>query len=88
MSLEQLSNVAQLVGSIGVIVSLIAVALQIKHNTGALQRNEHNSTMAQWTVICVFQSKSATHSIPKLPLIPVNSATPVEGGMERQPDAG
>jgi len=51
MSFEQLSNVAQLVGSIGVIVSLIAVALQIKHNTGALQRNEHNSTMAQWTVI-------------------------------------
>ena len=33
------------------IVSLIFVALQIKHNTGALQRNEHNSTMAQWTVI-------------------------------------
>src|SRR5260370_39146458 len=51
MSFEQLSYLAQVVASIGVIVSLIFVGLQIKHNTGALQRNEHNSTMAQWTVI-------------------------------------
>src|SRR6202022_2125830 len=51
MSFEQLSYLAQIVASIGVLVSLIFVGLQIKHNTGALQRNEHNSTMAQWTVI-------------------------------------
>ena len=51
MSFEQLSYLAQIVASLGVIASLIFVALQIKHNTGALQRNEHNSTMAQWTVI-------------------------------------
>src|SRR2546423_10514976 len=51
MSFEQLSYLAQIVASIGVIVSLIFVGLQIKHNTGALERNEHNSTMAQWTVI-------------------------------------
>ena len=51
MSFEQISYLAQIVASVGVIVSLIFVALQIKHNTGALQRNEHNSTMAQWTVI-------------------------------------
>jgi hypothetical protein len=51
MSLEQLSSLAQVFGSIGVIVSLIFVGLQIKQNTGALQRNEHNSTMEQWTVI-------------------------------------
>ena len=51
MTFEQLSYLAQIVASIGVIVSLIFVGLQIKHNTGALQRNEHNSTMAQWTVI-------------------------------------
>src|SRR5947207_13063203 len=51
MSFEQLSYLAQIVASIGVIASLIFVALQIKQNTGALQRNEHNSTMAQWTVI-------------------------------------
>ena len=51
MSFEQLSYLAQIVASVGVIVSLIFVGLQVKHNTGALQRNEHNSTMAQWTVI-------------------------------------
>jgi hypothetical protein len=51
MSFEQISYLAPIVASVGVIVSLIFVALQIKHNTGALQRNEHNSTMAQWTVI-------------------------------------
>ena len=51
MSFEQLSYLAQIVASVGVIASLIFVALQIKHNTGALERNEHNSTMAQWTVI-------------------------------------
>jgi len=51
MSFEQLSYVAQMVASVGVIVSLIFVGLQIRQNTGALQRNEHNSTMTQWTVI-------------------------------------
>jgi hypothetical protein len=51
MTLEQLSYVAQIAGSVGVIVSLVFVGLQIRANTAALQRNEHNSTMAQWTVI-------------------------------------
>jgi hypothetical protein len=51
MSLTELSDLAQLIGAIGVIASLLFVGLQIKHNTAALQRNEHNSTMAQWTVI-------------------------------------
>jgi hypothetical protein len=51
MSFEQLSYLAQIVASVAVIVSLIFVGLQIKQNTGALERNEHNSTMAQWTVI-------------------------------------
>ena len=51
MSLEQLSYLAQIVGSVGVIVSLLFVGSQIKQNTRALERNEHNSTMAQWTVI-------------------------------------
>ena len=51
MSFEQISYLAQIVASAGVVASLIFVALQIKHNTAALQRNEHNSTMAQWTVI-------------------------------------
>ena len=51
MSFEQVSYLAQIVASVAVIASLIFVALQIKQNTRALQRNEHNSTMEQWTVI-------------------------------------
>jgi hypothetical protein len=51
MSLEQLSSLAQIIASVGVVVSLIFVGLQVKQNTGALQRNEHNATMAQWTVL-------------------------------------
>ena len=51
MSFEQISYLAQTVASVAVVASLIFVALQIKQNTAALQRNEHNSTMAQWTVI-------------------------------------
>ena len=51
MSFEQISYLAQIVASVGVVISLIFVGLQIRQNTGALQRNEHNSTMAQWTVI-------------------------------------
>jgi hypothetical protein len=48
MTLEQLSNLSQIVGAVGVVVSLLVVAFQIRANTGALQRNEHNSTMEQW----------------------------------------
>src|SRR5256885_6145746 len=51
MSFEQISYLAQIVASVGVIVSLIFLASQIKHNTAALRRNEHNSTMEQWTVL-------------------------------------
>lgn len=51
MSFEQISYLAQIVASVGVIVSLVFVGLQIKQNTRVLQRNEHNSTMEQWTVI-------------------------------------
>jgi hypothetical protein len=51
MSPDALSATAQVVGTLGVIVSLVFVGLQIRQNTRALQRNEHNSTMSQWTVI-------------------------------------
>src|SRR5437867_10720219 len=51
MSLEQLSYLAQIAGLIGVILSLVFVGLQVRQNTAALQRNEHNSIMAQWSVI-------------------------------------
>jgi hypothetical protein len=51
MTFEKISYLAQIIASIGVVVSLIFVGLQIRQNTAVLQRNEHNSTMAQWTVI-------------------------------------
>ena len=51
MSFEQISYLAQIVASVAVVASLIFVAFQIRQNTRALQRNEHNSTMEQWTVI-------------------------------------
>src|SRR6266487_975643 len=51
MSFQQLSDLAPIVASSGVLVSFIFVGEQIRHNAGALQRNEHNATMAQWTVI-------------------------------------
>jgi hypothetical protein len=51
MPLEQVFFVSQIVASIAVVASLIFVGLQVRENTTALQRNEHNSTMEQWTVI-------------------------------------
>jgi hypothetical protein len=51
MSLEHLFFLSQIIASIAVVASLIFVGYQIRENTLALQRNEHNSTMEQWTVI-------------------------------------
>jgi hypothetical protein len=51
MNWDAIVAISQLVAALGVILSLVFVASQIKQNTAALQRNEHNSTMAQWTVI-------------------------------------
>src|SRR5215470_8604610 len=51
MTWDAMVAISQLVAAVGVILSLIFVGLQIKQNTRALQRTEHNSTMEQWTVI-------------------------------------
>ncbi|MGZ3197692.1 MAG: hypothetical protein ACXU60_11415, partial [Croceibacterium sp.] len=51
MSLEQVFYLAQIAASVGVILSLIFVGLQLRQSTAALQRGEHNSTMEQWTAI-------------------------------------
>ena len=51
MSLEQLSYLAQIIGAVAVVLSLLFVGLQIRQNTAAIQRDEHNSTMEQWTVV-------------------------------------
>ena len=51
MSLEQLSHLAQIVSTLGAIVSLLFVAFQIRHNTRAIERSEHDTTMSEWTLI-------------------------------------
>lgn len=59
MTLEQLNLIFQILASLAVVASLIFVGIQIKGNTLELQRNEHNSTMAQWTVIRMAIAKHA-----------------------------
>src|SRR5438477_12998054 len=51
MNWDAIVAISQVVAAVGVILSLGFVGLQIKQNTRALQRTEHNSTMEQWTVI-------------------------------------
>ncbi len=51
MPLEQLFYIAQILAAVGVILSLGFIGVQIKANTAALERSQHNSTTAQWTVI-------------------------------------
>ena len=51
MSLQDFTNFAEIAASGGVIVSLIFVGYQMRQNTSQLQRNEHNSTMTQWSTI-------------------------------------
>ncbi len=51
MNWDAIVAISQLVAALGVILSLVFVGFQIKQNTRALQRAEHNSTMEQWTVI-------------------------------------
>src|SRR3954471_9323225 len=51
MNWDAIVAISQLIAAVGVILSLVFVGLQIKQNTRALQRTEHNSTMEQWTVI-------------------------------------
>jgi|SRR5580700_4886615 hypothetical protein len=51
MSLEHAFFLSQIIASIAVVASLIFVGHQVRENTLAIQRNEHNSTMEQWTVI-------------------------------------
>ncbi len=51
MNWDAIVAISQLVAAVGVTLSLVFVGLQVRQNTAALQRNEHNATMAQWTVI-------------------------------------
>ncbi len=51
MMLEQLFYLSQIVAGVAVTLSLVFVGLQVRQNTAALYRNEHNTTMEQWTAI-------------------------------------
>jgi hypothetical protein len=58
MTLEHAFFVSQIVAAIAIVVSLILVGRDIRENTQAIQRGEHNSTMEQWTVIRMAMAKN------------------------------
>ena len=51
MTLEHIFFLSQIIAAVALVVSLIFVGREIRGNTLAVQRGEHNSTMEQWTVI-------------------------------------
>ena len=51
MTLEHAFFLSQIIAAIAVVVSLVFVGRDIRENTQAIERGEHNSTMEQWTVI-------------------------------------
>ena len=59
MTLEHVFFISQITAAIAVVASLVFVGREIRENTLALQRGEHNSTMAQWTVIRMAMAKHA-----------------------------
>lgn len=77
MSLEQFAYLAQIVASIGVVLSLIFVGLQVRQSTAALQRNEHNSTMEQWTAIRM--AIATNRDIAELMTAGINGGRPLDG---------
>ena len=58
MSLEQAFYVSQIIVAVAVVVSLVFVGREIRENTLAIQRGEHNSTIEQWTVIRMAMTKN------------------------------
>jgi len=44
MSLDDIGNIGELIGAIGVIITLIYLAIQIRQNTGALKATSHQET--------------------------------------------
>ena len=58
MTLEHAFFVSQIIAAIAVVVSLVFVGRDIRENTQAIQRGEHNSTMEQWTVIRMAMAKN------------------------------
>ena len=58
MSLEHIFFLSQIIAAIAIVVSLVFVGKEIRENTQAVQRGEHNSTMEQWTVIRMAMAKN------------------------------
>ena len=48
---QLLGSYGEFVGAVAIVVTLVYLAIQLKQNTSQLQRNEHNTTMAQWSTI-------------------------------------
>jgi hypothetical protein len=59
MTLEHAFFVSQIIVAVAVVLSLVFVGREIRENTLALQRGEHNSTMEQWSVIRMAMVKNA-----------------------------
>src|SRR6478672_13152074 len=76
MSLEQFAYLAQIVASFGVVLSLIFVGFQIRQSTAALERNEHNSTMEQWTVIRMAIAKN--RDVAELMTVGLHGESPLD----------
>ena len=51
MNLESLANFGEFIGGIGVILSLIYVALQIRHNTASRRTETYARTLERMSVI-------------------------------------
>ena len=51
MTLQDLTNLAEILASIGIIISLIFVGFQIRQNSNLLERGEENTTMSEWSAI-------------------------------------
>lgn len=58
MTLEHAFFLSQIIAAIAIVVSLVFVGRDIRENTQAIQRGEHNSTMEQWTVIRMAMAKN------------------------------
>ena len=65
MSLEDLGNIGELVAAVGVIASLIYLALQIRQNTKAVRRSSHQSAVEGFTNVnsILLQDSEATQIV-------------------------
>lgn len=51
MTLEAVTSIAEVIASIGVLISLIFVGYQYRQHSHLIERGEQNATMAEWSKI-------------------------------------